>query len=267
MDKAPKSPGAMKVILDSMGLQAQVHLAGRRRLARFLSILESIPDCSVSFSSGPTLTWQELRDHAVLVITTRYPLEVAYSGQELTRIWDFVRLGGGLLLMSNHGDLPGSNPHDLTQFDAQVGKLFGVDVERSWFQNPAGVELSVLSGRDLLASHPIIGGRGEGEAVKTIVINNCSSIVTEGLGYPLISLSQDMMDLRNGNSPQNRLFAHALDPETAGSLSIEGRVVTMADSGFIGDEGTTLPGPGLIGYGDNAQFIKNVVRWLGREMG
>ncbi len=97
--------------------------------------------------------------------------------------------------------------------------------------------------------------------------NNCSSIVAEGLGYPLVSLSQDMMDLRNGNSPQNRLFAHALDPETAGSLSIEGRVVTVADSGFIGDEGTNLPGPGLIGHGDNARFIKNAVRWLGREMG
>ena len=169
--------------------------------------------------------------------------------------------------MSNHGDLPGSNPHDLTQFDAQVGKLFGVGLECSWYQNPAGVELSELSGKDFLASHPIIGGHGNGEAVKTIAINNCSSIVAEGLGYPLVSLSQDMMDLRNGNSPENRLFAHALDPETAGSLSIEGRVVTVADSGFIGDEGTNVPGPGLIGHGDNARFIKNVVRWLGREIG
>ena len=257
----------MKVLLDSMGLQAQVHLAGRRRLARFLSTLESIPDCSVSFSSGPTLTWKELREHAVLVITTRYPAEVAYSGQELTWIWDFVRLGGGLLLMSNHGDLPGSNPHDMTQYDAQVGHLFGVDIECSWFQNPASVELSVLGGKDFLTSHPIIGGHGEEDAVRTVVINNCSSIVAEGFGHPLVSLSQDMVDLRNGNSPQNRLFAHALDPQTAGHLSIEGRVVTVADSGFIGDEGSTVPGPGLIGHGDNAQFVKNVVRWLGREMG
>ena len=48
---------------------------------------------------------------------------------------------------------------------------------------------------------------------------------------------------------------------------IEGRVVTVADSGFIGDEGTNVPGPGLINHGDNARFIKNVVRWLGREIG
>ena len=91
--------------------------------------------------------------------------------------------------------------------------------------------------------------------------------MAEGLGHPLVSLSQDMMDLRNGNSPHNRLFAHALDPETAGTLSIEGRVVTVADSGFIGDDGTNVPGPGLIDHGDNAQFVKNAVRWLGREMG
>ncbi|MFQ6029448.1 MAG: hypothetical protein ACE5Q6_18380, partial [Dehalococcoidia bacterium] len=224
------------------------------------------PNCSVSFSSGPTLTWEQLRGQDVLVITTRYPAEVAYADQELSRIWDFVRLGGGLLLMSNHGDLPGHNPHDMTLYDARVVNLFGISLECSWFQNPAAVELSVLSGRDFLASHPIIGGREGGEAVKTIVTNNCSSIVAEGLGYPLVSLSQDMLDLRNGNSPQNRLFAHALDPEEAGSLSIEGRVVTLADSGFIGDEGTNVPGPGLIDHGDNAQFIKNVVRWLGRQL-
>ena len=41
----------------------------------------------------------------------------------------------------------------------------------------------------------------------------------------------------------------------------------MADSGFIGDEGTNVPGPGLFDHGDNARFVKNVVRWLGREMG
>ena len=93
--------------------------------------------------------------------------------------------------------------------------------------------------------------------------NNCSRIVTGGRVHALVALSLEMRDLRNGYTPSDRLFAHALDAGLVG----KGRLVTMADSGFIGNEDTVVPGPGLIGHGDNARFIKNVVRWLGRELG
>ena len=36
--------------------------------------------------------------------------------------------------------------------------------------------------------------------------------------------------------------------------------------GVLGYEDTVVPGPGLIGHGDNARFINNVVRQLGREL-
>jgi hypothetical protein len=42
-----------------------------------------------------------------------------------------------------------------------------------------------------------------------------------------------------------------------------GRVVVTADSGFIGSEGTTFPGTGLIAMGDNRRFIVNILLWLG----
>ena len=76
-----------------------------------------------------------------------------------------------------------------------------------------------------------------------------------------------MRDLRNGYTPSDRLFAHALDAEADAGLVGKGRLVTMADSGFIGNEDTVVPGPALISYADNARFIQNVVRWLGREVG
>ena len=256
----------MKVLIDSLGLQAQVHLQDGRRLADFISILESIPNCSVTFSSGAPLTGGELNGLDVLVITTRYPGEYAYSQEELEAVPKFVRRGGGLLLMSNHGDLPGSNTHDMTQYDAVMARQFGIGLECSWFQSGSMGELWELSGSSLLTTHPIIrGGQGE-EPLGRIVTNNCSSILAGGRGHPLVSLSPGMADLRNGYSPSGRLFALALDRQTAADGAVEGRVVTVADSGFIGNDDTGSPGPGLIGHGDNARFVRNLVRWLGREL-
>lgn len=257
----------MRVLIDSRGLQAQVHREDGRRLGVFAAALEQMAGCSMTFSTGSPLTGKELSDCDVLVVTTRYPAEQAYTQSESTAIRDFVGDGGGLLLMSNHGDLPGSNPHDMTQYDAIMARRFGVGLERTWFQNPSMGQLTIFSSSSLLAGHPILAGDPKEEAVQTIVTNNCSSIDAGGRGHALVALSPEMRDLRNGCTPTGRLFAHALDAEADAGLVGKGRVVTVADSGFIGNEDTVVPGPGLIGHGDNARFIKNVVRWLGRELG
>ena len=75
-----------------------------------------------------------------------------------------------------------------------------------------------------------------------------------------------MIDHRNGLPAHGRNFAMALDAEANSALDRMGRVVVVADSGFIGTEGTTNPGPGLIEKGDNRRFVQNVIRWLGREI-
>jgi hypothetical protein len=62
-----------------------------------------------------------------------------------------------------------------------------------------------------------------------------------------------------------QLFAHALDLSTTDSRG-EGRVVTIADSGFIGSRWTQVPGPGLVRWADNLQFVHNAIRWAGREI-
>ena len=257
----------MKVLIDSWGLQAQVHLEDGRRLGVFISALEQIPGFSVGFSTDSPLACEELGDCDVLVITTRYPAEHAYTQPERAAVRDFVGGGGGLLLMSNHGDLPGSNPHDMTQYDAIMAGDFGIRLECTWFQNPGPGELSIFDGDCLLVRHPILAGGQKEEAVQTIVTNNCCGIVDAGRGHALVTLTPDMRDMRTGDFPAGRLFAHALDQERDAGSAGKGRVVTVADSGFIGNEDTAVPGPGLIGHSDNARFIKNVILWLGRELG
>ena len=146
----------MRALIYSRGLQARVHLEDVDRLPFFVSTLEQIAACQVTFSTGSPLTTEELGGCGVLAITTRYPEKYAYSTAEVTAIQDFVGGGGGLLLMFNHGDLPGSNPHDMTQYDAIIASQFDIRLESTWFQTPAMGELSTLNSASFLTGHPIL---------------------------------------------------------------------------------------------------------------
>jgi len=292
----------MRVIVDRNGLQARVHLFDGKRLATFLALLRSIPACEVTFSPEGPLAADTLAAQDILVITTRKgenavertphtlidwlracrrALRAAkphntserdlyahlldsrpYAADELVIIADFVYRGGGLWLLSNHGDVPRLSPHNMTQNDAILARQFGIEIENTFFANPDPKSVSEMSGPDLLATHPIIQGAAGEAPIHSVVTNNCCSIVAAN-GVPLVHLTHRMVDHRRGWSFQDRCFAIAVENSLQ---SGGGRVVATADSGFIGAEGTTFPGIGLIAHGDNARFVLNVVRWLGRAL-
>jgi len=90
----------VKVILDRKGLQASQHLRDRLRLSVFLTELLAM-DCWVAYSPLATFSRDDLHACDVLVITTRSAQKLDYTPSEIRDICDFVRNGGGLLLMSN----------------------------------------------------------------------------------------------------------------------------------------------------------------------
>lgn len=252
----------MRVLIDGNALQARAHARDGKRLTSFLDLLRAIPGCEAAFSPEESLRAARLEDQDVLVITTRKWQDAPYSREEIESIAAFVRAGGGLWLMSNHGDVPGRHPLDMTRSDAVLARQFGIEIENAFFAHPEPKTLSELTESDMLTTHPIIRGAAGEAPVRSVVTNNCCSIVASD-GAPLMRLNDRMIDHRNGFSPQGRCFAVALeDNEPVGG----GRVVVTADSGFIGTEGTTFPGVGLIGHGDNGRFAQNVVRWLGRTL-
>ena len=252
----------MRVLVDGNGLQARAHAQDGRRLATFLALLRGLPGCHVTLTPEAPLTAGLLQDQDVLVITTRKWQTSPYASTELDYIAAFVRQGGGLLLMSNHGDVPGRHPLDMTRSDALLAREFGVEIENAFFADPEPKRLSEFCEPDLLRTHRIIRGAAGEEPVRAIVTNNCCSIVAPD-GAPLVRLTGRMTDQRNGFSAQGRCFAVAL--ENSAQVG-KGRVVVVADSGFIGTAGTTFPGVGLIEHGDNARFALNAVRWLGRDL-
>ncbi len=247
----------MKILIDGQSLQARVHISDGRRLESFLAEIGAVSSAPPEISPSEPLESALLGPHDVLVIATRGP-EPGYTSKELRTIHEYVGRGGGLLLMSNHGDLPGRNEYDWRKHDSVLALEFGIEIECSWFANPEQGKLSEISGSALLDSHPIIRGASGEKPVRNVHTNNCCSIVSSA-GAAVAAIPDSMVDMRNGLSPQGRCFACALE-------AADGRVLAVADSGFIGSDGTTRPGPGLIGRGDNARFIRNAVRWLAGEL-
>jgi hypothetical protein len=249
----------MKILVDSLGLQARVHLRDERRLADLLEELAARPGAQAAFSPPEALSPERLAGYDVLMLTTRKKSEADYTESELDGIQGFVRDGGGLLLMSNHGDIPGRPYPDLTASDARLAGRFGIEIENTFFASSEWGRPVEIGGECLNQEHPILRGIGEANPVRSLVVNNGCSIRPEG-GVPLVFLPSAMRDYREARPPASRCFAVAHDRKSGRA---RGRVVVTADSGFIGSAGTAFPGVGLLGQGDNLRFIVNILIWLG----
>lgn len=247
----------MNLLIDSLGLQARVHLRDGRRLADLLAAFAARPGVHVDFSPPAALAAEQLAGQHVLMLTTRKPTEADYAEAEIAAIADFVRRGGGLLLMSNHGDIPGRPYPDLTASDARLAARFGVEIENSFFAAPEWGRTVDIRAESLNPDHPVLRGEPPEHPVRALVVHNCASLRSE-TGVPLVFLPAAMIDHRDGRTPDTRCFAVALDRDAAG-----GRVVVTADSGFIGSAGTTFPGAGLLNQGDNLRFLVHILQWLG----
>ena len=118
----------------------------------------------------------------------------------------------------------------------------------------------MIAGEDLNSMHSILTGP---PTVRYIVTNTCCSLDAEH-GEWLIRLPGGMIDARTRQGPQGQSFAYAQEARASLEPNSEGRVVVIADSGFIGTQGSRSPGPGLSDERDNLRFVLNCVRWLGR---
>ena len=251
----------MKLLIDRNGLQAYHHLKDKHRLGTIITAFMAAKHHVVFSPSGLTIEALDWCD--VLVGTTS---KTPYSQSEIEAICQFVNHGGGLLILSNHGDCPGRNSYDARVNDSALAREFGITIEQTFFAHELDGQFTTLSGDTLKHAHPIISGGARGKPIRSLATNTCCSIVAPE-GDWIARLPNTMEDKRDGSSPQDRFFAHALDSSLESEPECKGRIVIVADSGLVGTEGTMYPGLGLIGLGDNLQFLWNVILWLGRHLG
>ena len=237
----------VRVVLDGQSLQVWQHQQDGLRLAGLQTEISKSFGCSAAILDS--FTTESLDDTSVVLIPTRI---APMTPSECDVLREFVERGGGLLLLTNHADWPGHNPHDFTEHDRSIAGLFGLSIERAWFRTRQGTTL--MSGDNLNRTHPILSAKGDdGTPIDGIVVNN-STAITSYIGERIVSLPHSMVDERAGISPAGRAFAAAIPVQ-------KGRVVVLADSGFIGSAGTMAPGPGLLDQGSNSIFLINAIRW------
>lgn len=246
----------MRFLIDTRSVQAAVHYgaigedtpeavredydkARGQRLRALLGLIEEISGHAPEASQGheDELRLPYLSRYDCLVLTTRTHL---FSQAELKDIQSFVKNGASLLIMSNHP------PFD--ERDNRLARLFGFAFKSPIYPWHGGYHGRTVIGQHDLGDHPITESCGEG-----IMFNNSCRIVLEGAGNAII-----LARLPEESPPEN-IFALAIEGE-GGSKA--GRIVAIADSGFIADGETKVPGPGLFENVDNPLFLRNVIAWL-----
>jgi hypothetical protein len=270
------------ILVDSLSAQVAVHRWDGHRLSQVMDAMAGLKGFGVELSEAKLPLSQQLDDVAVFVITSRLgrppatpaadvreELQAsiidpspAYSVDDVDAITRFVERGGGLLLMTNHGDLPGHNPWDWTRHDSQLAAALGIVIEPAWFaESGAKNSFPDVEQDGLQSEHPIIRGAEGSDPVRRLRIGMCCALTPPAGVEPLVRLPAGLIDWRDGRNPKDYCFAVALD----GLNGQQGRVVVTARSGFLGSSGITFPGPGLIQEADNLPFVLNSVRWLAHD--
>jgi hypothetical protein len=210
---------------------------------------------SVGLSSGKSwnvkfstqrICARELADVQVYVSFTRYlTAPFAYSDEELGALTDFVRDGGGILLMTNHGPfrtIKASWPVN----DAALARRFGIIL------TPFGVDLSVAP----LGVNPKLSYIAN--QVQNLVAHD-SCLITPPPVFTPIAVFPASAAVWNGDAlvpPASPYFSILVPHE-------KGNVIVVGNSGMMGDYGTPHPSCGLAPMHSNLMFFLNCVGFLG----
>ena len=262
----------MHVVFDNLSTQVQVHRRLHIRLNILLGAMQS-EGWTYDFSRDP-ITSDQLEGCSVLAILTRHPVgfadatnpavpgqSFAYSPTEITAIKKFVKAGGGLLLISNHGPTPTSTTDD-TINDKVLAQEFNVVIKPAHFQVPGATLMSMTPTNSLNAAL----SSGVLFHVKEIAAHNsCAISVDPAFTFtPIATIPSTAVDKNTGPngtslSPAGQHYAIML---TGGSAVGQGRVIVAGNSGMAGDDGCTDPAPGTIAYANNLLFLINCFKVL-----
>ena len=218
------------------------------RLKTFLNIVKKFGQ--IFFSDGE-ITTPKLSNIDLYVILTRIQ---KYKDSELHAIHSFVEKGGNVLLMANHGPT--------IEFNQDLANKFGIILAGSYWSGKYGKFTHLLENN--LTNHPIISDiSANSDCIKELVINSSCGIVPSigdviaWLPDSISSVGDYQDDLDNTGK---KIFALSLDASHI--PDIRGKIVLLADSGFVGEKDSKFPGFGLIDKGDNLLFIDRILKYL-----
>lgn len=281
-----QEPAARRVMLDEAHHNIMATASGGYRpLVRLLTEAEfDVTPNSLPFNP------ERLSKTDVLVIANpngadeRAPVDdravSAFTDPEIETVEEWVRSGGGLLLVTDH--------YPTGVAARRLAERFGVNLSGGWTDDPAHrwalagygqvfgyLVFSLENG--LLTDHPITRGRYEWEQIEGIATITGGSMEGPAGSVSLLRLSPTAVDWIPSSPPREPSNttpqAQARDfnpcpscdriPAAGRSQGVafvfgRGRVVIIGEMGVLVDYSV----PGM----QNRQFALNAVRWLAREL-
>jgi len=221
---------------------------------------------AAAFESGgkpPHSKLQKLASYKVLVIAGALgaPMEdearaktPAFTAAEVGAVREWVRRGGGLLLLTDHEPVASAEADLVRAFGVEPTGKVVVDAEHP-FENFYPTNIAATRENGLLAEHALTSG------VKRAVVFG---------GQSLLFPRHANVFIRVGRSAQNREGGAVTGNGQAGALRFgRGRVVITADMGMLSaqlftENGNTNPwGMNVPGI-DNRRLVLNIAHWLVR---
>lgn len=250
MSGKPEDPffSGAAILFDSWTSQVEIQGAQPPRLGTLFGLL-----AGVGWNRAQTHN-PIIREHllsadgkpipGVLVIPTRYSyyqnpgVDPNFSLAEQGAILDYVLAGGSLLHLTNHSFF--------SVYDAQLAANFGVQLSDVALDVPN----ATIPSSGLNYENPVLAGS---QNVQSICAHDACLMTTAPEGPYAVTPLATFTPPGEGSQPQ--LFALTMTPG-------EGRVVYVANSGWICDYGTPNPAWGLMPYGNNLGFILSILGWL-----
>jgi hypothetical protein len=259
--QAPRTarPSIRQVLFDEA--HHNVHTAGGR-YKPFVDLIE--PEGYVVTPNTAPFTTESLQGYDLLVIASarsggaEVPLEErgrpAFTDAEADAVREWVRGGGGLLLITDHYPIGGAAQSLADRFGITMSNAFTEDPEH---QRLSPVEIVFTRKEDMIPELPITRG------VKKVITFGGQSLHGPMESIKILRLSPTAMD----RLPDGRRIPAEGRSQALALPFGNGRVVVLGEAAMFtvqedpaGTIGFTVPG-----Y-DNRQLALNVVRWLAGDL-
>ena len=239
----------MKFVIAPNCLERNLHQQNMHRLVNFFEILKFVAN---QYNTNAYIEWtalklsKELIDNCNLLVISNRVHTKRFSDKDINLIENFVKMGGNLLLMSNHA------PSLMLQ-DNRLARRFGFSFGFANFETSERDYLELEN----IGTHPLMLHPQTHEQLKVSIHSSCFIEEGNNVGEPLIYLNDNICDYTNTEeSSANKIFSYIVDRSAH-----NGKIAAIASTDIIGEPCIGHYSTGL-NQADNRQFICNLVNWL-----
>lgn len=276
-DGTASDPGGRVVLFD----EAHENLHRAHGTYRAFADLLRADGYIVRVNTAP-FTPENLRRGTILVVVNalhpsnrnvwRKPILPAFTAEEIAAVRDWVEDGGGLLLIADHMPFPGAAEILAAAFGFHFSNSFAFDTLQLDGPKPClqPDEIQLFRRADgTLADHPVTNGRKETERVEQVATFTGQAFQKEGEAVPLMTFGPEAVSLLPEaawafppGTPRQSVegwLQGALRRFGKGHVAVFGEAAMFSKQTCDGD----VPmGMNASVAAQNAQFVRNVLKWL-----